>query len=175
MITIISKNDFLIEALLQDKFLNKCGLVNIRSIEKIVQNTTLIVSEEPIDTIAPNIVLGHDITLPLYLGDLVSLIKQKIGAFVIKGVEYNFYNKLLSCGDEMVDLTEKESDLLLQLYMYAPLPVPKQDLLHKIWDYKEGVDTSTLEAHIYRLRQKFSAFGIEDCIVVENKQYSLNF
>lgn len=51
-------------------------------------------------------------------------------------------------------LTAKEVGILKYLYRVGSKPVARQVLLHEIWGYNAGVDTHTLETHIYRLRQK---------------------
>lgn len=53
-----------------------------------------------------------------------------------------------------VRLTEKEVGVLLLLRESFPLAVSRQTLLDKVWAYADGVETHTLETHIYRLRQK---------------------
>ena len=55
-----------------------------------------------------------------------------------------------------IRLTEKEVDVLLYLHAH-PEGVSRQDLLENIWGYVEGVETHTIETHIYRLRQKIEA------------------
>lgn len=55
---------------------------------------------------------------------------------------------------ESVRLTDKERDLLLALYQAPGHRVPKDDLLQLVWGYVQGLETHTLETHIYRLRQK---------------------
>jgi hypothetical protein len=57
-------------------------------------------------------------------------------------------------GVPAVRLTEKETAILLLLKESGGLKVSRQDLLEKVWAYAEGVETHTLETHIYRLRQK---------------------
>lgn len=54
-------------------------------------------------------------------------------------------------------LTEKEQDILLYLNAQNGTPVSRQDLLDHVWQYAKGVETHTLETHIYRLRQKIEA------------------
>jgi DNA-binding response OmpR family regulator len=52
-----------------------------------------------------------------------------------------------------IRLTEKEAAILRFLYR-AGTPVSRETLLGEVWGYNAGVNTHTLETHIYRLRQK---------------------
>lgn len=56
--------------------------------------------------------------------------------------------------EQGVRLTEKEVALLQILSEAAGDAVPRDMLLDRVWQYAEGVETHTLETHIYRLRQK---------------------
>lgn len=51
-------------------------------------------------------------------------------------------------------LTEKENKLLFYLYNNKNTEIRKNDLLKAIWGVSEGLNTHTLETHIYRLKQK---------------------
>ena len=53
-----------------------------------------------------------------------------------------------------IRLTEKETDILLFLYYSVNKVVSKKYLLHKVWGYSNGVNTHTLETHLYYLRKK---------------------
>lgn len=55
-----------------------------------------------------------------------------------------------------IELTEKEAALLSALISAAPASIARETLLADIWQYQEGVDTHTLETHIYRLRSKLA-------------------
>lgn len=52
-----------------------------------------------------------------------------------------------------VRLTEKETQILDHLYRCGGM-APREDLLGAVWGYGAGIDTHTLETHIYRLRRK---------------------
>jgi DNA-binding response OmpR family regulator len=53
-----------------------------------------------------------------------------------------------------VRLTEKETAILKYLYRSGHKVVSRGVLLDEVWGYNAGVNTHTLETHIYRLRQK---------------------
>ncbi len=57
-------------------------------------------------------------------------------------------------GESPLRLTEKETAILLCLKESEGERVSRQKLLEDVWAYAEGVETHTLETHIYRLRQK---------------------
>lgn len=57
-------------------------------------------------------------------------------------------------GEETIRLTEKEVAILVFLHKSGGKPVTREALLSHVWDYADGVETHTLETHIYRLRQK---------------------
>jgi DNA-binding winged helix-turn-helix (wHTH) protein len=55
---------------------------------------------------------------------------------------------------DSIALTEKENQLLKTLADSFPNAVSKEDLLTIVWNYKPGLETHTVESHIYTLRQK---------------------
>ena len=65
-----------------------------------------------------------------------------------KKILYNLKTKL------KLHLTEKENSLLNYLYNNRHLKLTKNDLLINIWGVTEGINTHTLETHLYRLKQK---------------------
>lgn len=55
-----------------------------------------------------------------------------------------------------IRLTEKETQILDHLCRCGGMAA-RQDLLDAVWGYGTGIDTHTLETHIYRLRRKIGA------------------
>lgn len=76
--------------------------------------------------------------------------------------------------EDPVSLTDKEVDILIYLARRAPGAVAREDLLRDVWRYQEGVDTHTLETHIYRLRQKIEESAENPrLLVTDEKGYRL--
>lgn len=69
----------------------------------------------------------------------------------------------------MVRLTAKETAILARLHRAAGQVVPRETLLDEVWGYGAGIDTHTLETHIYKLRRKLGG-GV---LVSENGGYRL--
>ena len=61
---------------------------------------------------------------------------------------------LMDAKGKKIRLTEKETNILKNLYRAGAKPVSREELLTEVWGYNAGVTTHTLETHIYRLRQK---------------------
>lgn len=55
-----------------------------------------------------------------------------------------------------IRLTEKETQILDHLCRRGG-SAPREDLLGAVWGYGAGINTHTLETHIYRLRRKLAA------------------
>lgn len=82
---------------------------------------------------------------------------------------YRFFpaeSLLETAADSVIRLTEKERDLLLLLLDAAPRTVSRQEILDTIWGYAGGVETHTLETHIYRLRQKIEPHPAKPVLLV---------
>jgi len=109
-----------------------------------------------------------DLTLadpPVRLGTILDRVRQlaagangagdeiKIGAYRLIVQELSFQS---AQGAEIAKLTEKEVALLKVLAEAPERFLSREDLLSQIWGYRAdaGIETHTLETHIYRLRQK---------------------
>lgn len=112
-----------------------------------------------------DLVVVAEYTKPVRMGVIVDAVERvltrqagavveviSIGEWALDPV----YN-VLSHGDGSlgdVRLTDKEKDILVLLYSHSNQSVCREDLLRNVWGYVDGVETHTLETHIYRLRQK---------------------
>ena len=71
-----------------------------------------------------------------------------------------------SPGQAPVRLTDKETAILAYLYAANGEAVGREDLLRDVWDYVDGVETHTLETHIYRLRQKIESDPSKPAVIL---------
>jgi len=92
--------------------------------------------------------------------------RLSLGAYVLD-VAHN----MLELGEASIRLTDRESDILVYLYNHAPRVVERQELLQNIWQYAEGVETHTLETHIYRLRQKIATHDGAELLMTDDNGY----
>ena len=101
--------------------------------------------------------IGQMLAQPvLYIDDIA------LGDYIFKPQE-----KALAREDgEDIALTDREVDILAYLVRHRQSPVSREMLLKNVWQYQEGVDTHTLETHIYRLRQKIEASADEPCMLL---------
>lgn len=96
------------------------------------------------------------------LGDILADIRRAIDEPALAVMPFSlagdmFYpaeKKLERTGSDDITLTERETTLLLYLAKHAPNAVTRDAILRDVWKYQDGIDTHTLETHIYRLRQK---------------------
>lgn len=104
------------------------------------------------------------VTKPFQLSVLLARIRAQLrqhersedAVFSIGPYTYRPGAKLLidNESNKKIRLTEKESAILKYLVRSANKVISHDVLLSEVWGYNSGLDTHTLETHIYRLRQK---------------------
>jgi DNA-binding winged helix-turn-helix (wHTH) protein len=100
--------------------------------------------------------IGQMLAQPvLYIDDIA------LGDYVFRPQEKALVREGAAKEGEDIALTDREVDILAYLVRHRQAPVSRDMLLKNVWQYQEGVDTHTLETHIYRLRQKIEASADE--------------
>jgi DNA-binding response OmpR family regulator len=123
------------------------------------------------------------VTKPFRMGELLARLRAQLRiadnseAAVMKLGPYTFKpaDKLLveTATNRRVRLTRKEVTLL-KFLCRTRQPADRATLLNEVWGYSAGVDTHTLETHIYRLRQKIELEpGNARLLVTESGGYRL--
>lgn len=71
-------------------------------------------------------------------------------------------------------LTEKENEIF-NFLLESEISISKKVLLRNIWKYNEGIDTHTLETHIYSLRKKLEKkLNVKNILEHKENGYFLN-
>ena len=98
---------------------------------------------------------------PVRLGTLLADIARALGdsalytaPFMVGDFLFDPSLRSLTKNGQEIILTERENKLLLHLARLGANGARREELLRDVWAYQDGVDTHTIETHIYRLRQK---------------------
>jgi hypothetical protein len=116
------------------------------------------------------------IDLPLSFKKLLELINIKLiklkfnqqSKITIKGYELNLNSKFFSKRNLKLKLTEKEIEIILYLND-KKIKHNVADLQKNIWDYSTGMETHTVETHVYRLRKKISDLFKDKKFILSHK------
>jgi len=101
----------------------------------------------------------------------IRLIKLKFNQqseIIIKGYELNLNSKFFSKDNLKLKLTEKEIEIILYLND-KKIKHDVADLQKNIWGYAVGMETHTVETHIYRLRKKISDLFKDEKFILSHK------
>ena len=100
--------------------------------------------------------------------------KNKIRKF--KQFNYDNENRLIQRNNKILRVTEKENEIFNFLISQNDKYVTREQLLNKIWNYSNEIDTHTLETHMYSLRKKIDEkLKLKDLIIYkEKKGYLIN-
>ena len=158
-----------------DEFINKIQSNKFKHL-----NTIVIVNKKnhelfSIKEIDKNIILVLD-DLPLKIEkfiDIVNarLIKQKYNfqsKLNIKNYILNLNSRIISLKKDELKLTEREIDIILFLNENKT-PQSIDILQKKVWGYSIGLETHTVETHVYRLRKKIFEMFNHDSFIKSTK------
>ena len=86
----------------------------------------------------------------------------------------NFNSRKLYNNKNQLDLTEKETDIIIFL-KNSSTPVTINQLQIKVWGHNSKLETHTVETHIYRLRKKITEkFNNNNFIISSKTGYIIN-
>jgi len=92
-----------------------------------------------------------------------------------KKFKYSFHLNTIYTKDNSLYLTDKENEIFQYLIENKDNSLNKKKLLSKVWNYADGIDTHTLETHIYTLRKKIQKkLNLVDLICHEEAGYFIN-
>ena len=161
----------------EDDFIKDFHLDLINSLVISRSNEKLLLNKE----LSDKNFLDFD-NFPLTLNKMIELINIQLikvkfnhqSKINIKGYELNLNSKFFSKGDLSLKLTEKEIEIILYLNeMKTKHDV--LDLQKNIWGYSTGIETHTVETHIYRLRKKIiNKFNDKNFILSHKSGYFID-
>lgn len=70
-----------------------------------------------------------------------------------RDLKVDFQNRTVTRGEELINLTRREYDLLATL-MNSPEPVSREQLLERVWKYEAASETNVVDVYIRYLRGK---------------------
>ena len=77
--------------------------------------------------------------------------------------------------NKSVELTDKESDIILSLLSSADRGITKEEVMSKVWVLNSNIETHTFETHLYRLRKKIKEnLFVKNLIINKDGRYYLN-
>ena len=68
-------------------------------------------------------------------------------------------NRIVRRGEEIIDLTKREYELLVMLMENVNVVLPRTELLNKVWGYTTEVETNVIDVYIRYLRNKIDVDG----------------
>ena len=168
MTNIVNTQDFLNEANSKKKDLEKLNPIIISK-----KNNINLLSSKIINIDGLILIEDTPIKIDSLLDKInILLIKQKYdfqSQFSVKNYNINLNSKIISNREDNLKLTEREIDIILFLKQ-KKIPQSVNDLQNEVWKYSVGLETHTVETHIYRLRKKIKNKFDDDNFIISLKE-----
>jgi len=115
------------------------------------------------------------ITKPLFLQSLINLINKNaedpsLFCAINKNWIYHERARALLSENNEITLTNKESDLFKAILISNNFTTDKETLQQTVWGHHRDTESTTIETHIYKLKQKLP----EGLLEIKNSNYFLN-
>ena len=90
-------------------------------------------------------------------------------SFIISDRKLSYKDK------KVVELTEKESDIIVSLFNSSDRGITKEEVMSQVWMLSPNIETHTFETHLFRLRKKIREnLFLKNLIVNKQGRYYLN-
>lgn len=115
------------------------------------------------------------ISKPFFLQDIIKIIYKNtedtsLFCAINNGWIYHERASTLLSKDSEIQLTNKENDLFKALLVSSKFTTDKESLQQTVWDHHRDTESTTIETHIYKLKQKLP----EGLLEIKNSNYFLN-
>ena len=139
----------------------------------------LVITKKKLSNLKKQIIIDKS---PININDLIQTLNINFlkSKFIEQSkIDLGRYNldlnsRILNQNDKELELTEKESSILIFLKQSKD-PVKIDQLQEKVWGYNSELETHTVETHVYRLRKKINdKFYDNEFIISDKKGYFLN-
>ncbi|MEC7380800.1 MAG: winged helix-turn-helix domain-containing protein [Pseudomonadota bacterium] len=164
----IKKNDINFEIVVMSEDIYEIITNESTLWEEIDQNLILLIDEKKdknfIDNkkIKPRSIIDLPLNFTSTVKILDSIIREnsnKLSNIEIEGFTLDVSGRKITMKNNSEKLTEKETSILWHLLNKKDSKILQKNLLKDIWGYDEGIQTRTLETHIYRIRKKLNNIG----------------
>jgi DNA-binding response OmpR family regulator len=78
---------------------------------------------------------------------------------VYQDLSVNLDSRMVCRGNEEIDLTKREYDLLVTFMKYTTRVLTRENLLDKVWGFEAVVDTNVVDVYVRYLRNKIDIPG----------------
>jgi len=139
------------------------GYELLEFIKPIGTPVIFITAKGSVDDKIKGLKLGADdyLVKPFQIGELLARVEAVLRRYkkgekqlIFKDVYINIDSHQVAKGDELIDLTVKEFDLLVELIRNKNVALYRDRLYEKVWQKEFIGETRTLDSHIQRLRKK---------------------
>ena len=147
--------------------------------EKLIyHNNSLIISSTKHADIGNHFVLGNS---PINISKLMEKINIEFlklhfnnqSQMKVNNYNINLNSREMLINDTKLKLTEKEINTITYLSK-SKKPVSIDELQAQVWSYQSGIETHTVETHIYRLRKKIlNTFNDKEFIISKKNGYQI--
>ena len=137
----------------------------------------LVITDKKINSKVNHILINKPLKIKALL-EIISIKLSKLNFktqsnFMVGEYSLDINSRFISKNHEKLKLTQKEVEIIFYLknsdHDHSP-----ENLQKEIWKHSEGVETHTVETHIYRLRKKINEkFKDNSFIINDRKGYKL--